>query len=649
MKLSKIAAMVLVGLHGVANNANSAPSGAVGDISVSGAKAEFKAGNKDYDSAVAAQVKTLSEGVKIAAESYSADAIKLQDAIRAQEKTVKELDQKQRKLFQQSNDPQLKSLVSLIPDAVKRNSDEMRGALRNLNELNSSLDKAISSSEKFAKWGKGLGAAADIASVYVDIKDYGQSRKTLVDNMTIVKNLVVAGTSYIPGYGLLISVTDLGVDLISDSLDQGLSIGRKWSLEEADRFRLLAVNAITEVRAEIEFEAKNGVALDTQQIHRIQLKHGIELFEKLSAEKPENRMFDGDVAVASHEESMAFARKLMDGFNLDVLSANSSKLAAAYSAINDYNSTMQELQRQEAEINALIARMEQSVEKLSTMTESLEKISLASWSLVPAKPATSSQPVSPAVSQDSASKKSADDVRRIENTLSGTSTNPGTVTGFDGFSVAYHEAPRRRDVVNMPIEIENATMKHPAAEVLPSPHYGRTAIRLDHAASASQFDYMSWGAWSGNLSYSEPDHQMKLTFGHFIVGRATMPSEMPKSGQASYSGQIIGQYVEAGVGHNDLGGTVNLTANFNTMKIGGGFTFRRGDGSNLITTQLPSSAGAIAGNRFHGDSLRSLDGTDVFGNVIGRFYGNAGKEIGGTVHLFAGNKTIAGIFGAKKQ
>ena len=136
---------------------------------------------------------------------------------------------------------------------------------------------------------------------------------------------------------------------------------------------------------------------------------------------------------------------------------------------------------------------------------------------------------------------------------------------------------------------------------------------------------------------------------------------MPKSGSATYTGTIRGQYApiyfsqndkgetikNVGNIRNDLGGTVYLTAIFNTSEIGGGFTFRRGDGTNLATAQLPRSNGKINGVHFTGAIVPVGDSGG--GLVNGYFYGPKAQEVGGYVLLESENKAlITGVFGAKK-
>lgn len=251
---------------------------------------------------------------------------------------------------------------------------------------------------------------------------------------------------------------------------------------------------------------------------------------------------------------------------------------------------------------------------------------------------------------DEKSKIISDHVRIIELSAKqkGTGNNSSTDSNFTGIATALQQEGLKTDQHSISISSNVATVQTSSATVNSTPVLTGGKLQLNHSASASQFDYMSWGTWSGNLQYTQGGRTTALTSGNFITGSRTAAAQMPKSGTATYSGPISGQYIEAGARSNDLGGSVNLTANFNTMKIGGGFAFKRGDGTNLMTVQLPSSAGNINGNQFYGTSLQS-SGTPVAGHVIGNFYGNQGQEIGGAVQVNSGNKVISGVFGAQAQ
>ncbi len=233
--------------------------------------------------------------------------------------------------------------------------------------------------------------------------------------------------------------------------------------------------------------------------------------------------------------------------------------------------------------------------------------------------------------------KVADNTKKIEE---GQNSN-ASGTEYDGELTAMLLTPGRRDLASLSLEIEHANMRHTEGTVLLGSDQPK--VKLIH--QPSQFDYMSWGNWLGEVEVNGAPEA--FTKGSFIVGRVTTVQEMPKAGTATYSGTVRGEYAEGGgVMHRDLSGAVNLTANFNTGKIGGSFAFKRGDGSPLATAAMPTAGSAIVGSDFHGQ-LVPVNATGN-GAAYGKFYGAKAQEVGGGFYLSADDKVISGVFGAKK-
>lgn len=639
MNKHKATLVVFTGLYAVTGTAHSAlPMPAV-DYVTSTIKSEAKFDSKSYVGSGVAAAKAAS----LVLTELGVEAEKLRGAISAQRDTLNTLVETQEILIRLAKgSPTVEA--ELLGTSIKVRH-EITGAVSALGELQSNLSKSISISTKMAATtGKFIGYTADIASVGLDIIDYSQSQKSLLDNMVLMKNLAVASTSLVPVYGQVVGATDLAVDLMASSLDKSLDIGRNWALGDADRYRLLASDAMNAVRQEIDNAAKKGITLDAGQILQIQQRKSLFLINALDAEKIKVYAFDGDVASISHAESMAFALELKAGLNLDILTERSTKLVEFYAALDKYNKVAREAQEQEQQIKALIAKLEQSTNKLPSAKD-LEDMMFAKFNTPPAQTALTNQT---AFSENESAKNVADHVRRRElaakQKTTENSKNPNK--SFTGFATALHQENLRTELHSIPISSNAVILITPSANF--NSTLAKGPVQLEHTASASQFDYLSWGAWSGNLSLTIDGRTNDFTSGSFIIGSRTSVTQMPKTGSASYSGLVSGQYSESGVLSNDLGGTVNLTANFNTMKIGGGFLFKRGDGTNLLTVQLPSNSGNIDGNQFYGSSLQS-PGVHVGGQVRGSFYGNQGQEIGGTVQVNSSNTAISGVFGAQTQ
>lgn len=278
---------------------------------------------------------------------------------------------------------------------------------------------------------------------------------------------------------------------------------------------------------------------------------------------------------------------------------------------------------------------------LGSILPDLQKIENDAWRFSywspPSLPVTTPPPPPPANNNGAVGDKVTDNTKKIENSQN---ANPSG-TEYDGELTAMLVTPGRRDLASLSLEIEHASMRHTEGTVLLGS--AQPKVKLIH--QPSQFDYMSWGNWLGEVEVNGVPEA--FTKGSFIVGRVTTAQEMPKAGTATYSGAVRGEYGEGGVVHRDLGGTVNLTASFNTGKIGGSFAFKRGDGSPLVTAAMPTASSAIVGSDFHGQ-LAPISAAGS-GAVYGKFYGPKAQEVGGGFYLFADDKAISGVFGAKKQ
>jgi hypothetical protein len=167
---------------------------------------------------------------------------------------------------------------------------------------------------------------------------------------------------------------------------------------------------------------------------------------------------------------------------------------------------------------------------------------------------------------------------------------------------------------------------------------GEPTINLTH--EASNFDYMSWGKWTGVVEGIDT-----FTQGHFIVGLTTETVNMPKNGTATSVGNIRGDYIENSNFHDDLGGNVTLDADFGTMKIDGHFQF---SGTN-ITGYAYMIGADIVGHKIENGQLNgNITGTSGSGFATGRFYGPTANEVGGAFEFSTPNHSVVGVYGAKR-
>ena len=164
----------------------------------------------------------------------------------------------------------------------------------------------------------------------------------------------------------------------------------------------------------------------------------------------------------------------------------------------------------------------------------------------------------------------------------------------------------------------------------------------DNPVAAARYSYVTWGVWTRNQPNST------IVFG--VAGYQTTSADLPKSGSATYSGQVQGVLSDpTGVYSLNSTSTGGLTANFatgsvtTTLALSGKLTPTSAvvDFGNYNGTATISSAAGYQG------VLTSTSG--YTGNFDGAFYGPAAAETGYTFTLNrAPGESAAGLFVGKK-
>jgi len=156
------------------------------------------------------------------------------------------------------------------------------------------------------------------------------------------------------------------------------------------------------------------------------------------------------------------------------------------------------------------------------------------------------------------------------------------------------------------------------------------------------YQYTSWGNWVANdntiENYSEG--------GYFVEAEMRTPSSVieNKTGTASYSGDIVGDYVSGGV-REDAVGQINLTANFSTDTMQGQMQFGHGGaGTNTGGTVSPV-ADLVDVPISNNGTFEQNAGS--FG-VSGFFTGPDAEEVGGTAWMNVNDGSYNGVFRAKQ-
>ena len=164
-----------------------------------------------------------------------------------------------------------------------------------------------------------------------------------------------------------------------------------------------------------------------------------------------------------------------------------------------------------------------------------------------------------------------------------------------------------------------------------------------------KYNYSAWGEWNGGTAFA-PIHRQA------IVGYPTEISDMPKTGSATYSGQLQGDFWDTNgpfapagpypqqtktLEPNAIGGTVQLNADFANSSISGSLNATH-NGTPFASATFNTG---ISGASYNG-SLSSGSGS---GTIGGGFYGPNAEETGGTFQINKNDGTGAsGIFHAKQ-
>jgi len=161
------------------------------------------------------------------------------------------------------------------------------------------------------------------------------------------------------------------------------------------------------------------------------------------------------------------------------------------------------------------------------------------------------------------------------------------------------------------------------------------------------WEYQSFGVWETASAEGK-------TFGAMSVGAPTVGANIPITGEAIFTGNLAGTYVNPdGLGYTAYG-TLNVVAKFadNSLAFTGTTTTLN---PNEKTTPDISNIGFLnfTGTANYNPSINSFTvplqttGETLSGNTTGQFYGLKAEELGGVFSLKgSGSETYAGAYGA---
>jgi hypothetical protein len=174
-------------------------------------------------------------------------------------------------------------------------------------------------------------------------------------------------------------------------------------------------------------------------------------------------------------------------------------------------------------------------------------------------------------------------------------------------------------------------------------------LAADPLDSNVNWNYQTFGMWETGRGTGSG------TAGGISVGSATVGSNIPTSGSATYSGYFGGALSDFDGDDFLTKGDVSVAANFATRSL----VFSTD--STQYVSPVASSPSWISGNSFDMDGTLTysaatnsftgtvIDGNSISGTATGKFYGPNAEELGGVYNLSGSGLNLhAGAFGAKK-
>ena len=176
-------------------------------------------------------------------------------------------------------------------------------------------------------------------------------------------------------------------------------------------------------------------------------------------------------------------------------------------------------------------------------------------------------------------------------------------------------------------------------------------VQINESENADGFRYSDWGEWNGRGLTVANFSGAPAERGFYVIGQSTNSNDIPRSGSAEYNGEVRGI---AFSGEN-IGGTVNLNANFSQRNVSARLGLTREDGSRWVNVQTGnlSYERSLSQNfevNFGGNNTIVFDvnGNRIDGagaNVRGMFVGPNAEEIIGDFAIGGVPDDVGGVDG----
>jgi len=212
-----------------------------------------------------------------------------------------------------------------------------------------------------------LAYAGAALNVGLAANDWIKSDKALVDNLTLMKDLSVTATSFVPGVGTVVSFLDTEVDILVDKTNSALDDARAASFSQANYIQILQNAAYAKIDSEVASYIGAGNKVDRQKIIEIQQKVGTELLRELQQTEPRNSFFDGNVAKTNFERAQGLAIRFSNNeFTDTFLTGRVANIQQKYDNIQEANEVL-------AELNHEIENLKNDIEKINTLEDSISE------------------------------------------------------------------------------------------------------------------------------------------------------------------------------------------------------------------------------------------------------------------------------------
>lgn len=180
------------------------------------------------------------------------------------------------------------------------------------------------------------------------------------------------------------------------------------------------------------------------------------------------------------------------------------------------------------------------------------------------------------------------------------------------------------------------------------PSLGGGSVTKTETFAASGYSYSSWGKWTADAGNINPDYAQ----GGYWSETQTTPASVVqnRTGTASYSGNIVGDFVSNAGVRDDARGLININADFSNQSVSGQMQFGHdcGGGSG------PSGCNVVSGVASFNEAINDYGGSG-FGShsntvnttgsgVVGIFAGPNAEEIAGTAWMNDNDGLYNGVF-----